>query len=111
MDAWFNTTSITSETDAPLSYTRGDVSDDGQGNYEMSLTTGEAIQITYLVVYVFSIPGNLVTLLVILTSIHMRSKPFNMLLCHQAITDTLPSIIFIVLHLAGMYMHNTMFYN
>ena len=107
MEAWFNTSSITSETDAPLSYTKGDVFDDDQGNYEMSLITGEAIQILYLVVYVFSIPGNLVTLVVILTSVDMRRKPFNMLLCHQAITDTLPSTSY---RYVKSIMYKTMLY-
>ena len=47
----------------------------------------ETIRLIYICVSVFGIPGNLLTLLAILTSPPMRKKPFNLLLVNQSAID------------------------
>ena len=51
------------------------------------LHRGETIRLIYIGFSVFGIPGNLLTLLAIITSPQMRKKPFNLLLINQSVID------------------------
>ena len=55
--------------------------------FYMSLETERLIETIYACVSIFGIPGNILTLLAILTSPQMRAKPFNLLIVNQSCID------------------------
>ena len=59
----------------------------GDDSLYFRMSREEAIKIIYICVSVFGIPGNLLTLLAILTSPRMKKKPFNLLLVNQSVID------------------------
>ena len=55
--------------------------------FYMSMEREENMKIVYMAISLFGIPGNILTLVAILTSQKMRGKPFNMLIVHQSWID------------------------
>ena len=55
--------------------------------FYMTLETDKLIKTMYVCVGIFGIPGNVVTLIAILTSPRMRRKPFNVLIVNQSVLD------------------------
>ena len=59
----------------------------GDDGLYFKMSRVENIKMIYICVSVFGIPGNVLTLLAILTSPRMRKKPFNLLLVNQSVID------------------------
>ena len=55
--------------------------------FYMSLERDQLIETIYACVSIFGIPGNVLTLVAILTSPQMRAKPFNVLIVNQSLID------------------------
>ena len=55
--------------------------------FYFSMERKEIVRLSYIAISLLGIPGNILTLCVILSSRHMRRKPFNILLVQQAVID------------------------
>ena len=60
----------------------------------------------FLVTSAAGIPGNLITIIIIVNSKKLRCKPINMILAHQSFVDIMVCIVTIVEEIAGNYVVN-----
>ena len=82
---YFHNQSTMNTTD--LIPTAPDVDHQEDDTYFMSMEREDVMKMLYMVISMFGIPGNIVTLIAILTSPKMRAKPFNILIVHQSWID------------------------
>ena len=58
---------------------------------------------SYYILSILGIPGNLITVIVLMSSIKLRQKPVNLILVHQAVVDSIVCIVTLVEEFMGEY--------
>ena len=69
------------------------------------METASYLKIVYSILSAIGLPGNLLTVIVILYSSRMRKKPFNMFIIHQSCIDFLSCLVTLLLQFYNSTAH------
>ena len=69
------------------------------------METASYLKIVYSILSAIGLPGNLLTVVVILYSSRMRKKPFNMFIIHQSCIDFLSCLVTLLLQFYNSTAH------